>query len=297
MVYLAGQPWHGHHSNRGDTTLLQGIGKDSVQLYLDAVRRKQAQLSSEEQDTMVFGSGELVEWDECGLRAERVSCARNCSECDHCVGYRLLWNRWIIGAVRGDRTRMVVKQLPWRTSEAGGGGVTLNGEDCDAACLPHLGSGVINLTDRASAYEAFAGGLIIVCCKDCDRKDCLARAAAEGKTACKGERPRAGRARYASYYKNLRLSHGVVSHKKEESAIVKAVRVFTLASSSRMVKLKHGTEVADGAWAEVTSSYPKGLHSRDHDRIAEYINSWAWRARRHGLDLFRCMGDSIRNRV
>jgi len=92
----------------------------------------------------------------------------------------------------------------------------------------------------------------------------------------------------------LQLSHGVVSHKKEEWSLVKSVLIYTSDGGIKTAKLKHGTQVADGAWGEVKSSYPHSIHSSDHKRIAEYVNSWAWRARRHGDDLFKAFGESIR---
>ena len=104
---------------------------------------------------------------------------------------------------------------------------------------------------------------------------------------CCGWRPRNGRARFAQFYRKLNLAHGVVSHNKQEWAQVKSVRVYRVNGTSQIVNLKHGTEVADGAWAEVKQSLPSAIHSSDHDRIAEYILSWAWRARRHGQDLFQ----------
>ena len=291
---LACQPWAAHHVSRGDCTLLHGVSKDSMQLYLDEVRRAQAALGQAEQANIVFKKGMLIEWDECGVRAVRVKCKHPCRECAHCEGYRLLWNRWIIGVERGNRRMLVVKQLPWRTSEAGAGGVPLNGADCDLCCLPNLSKGVINLTDGASAYEAFASGLI-ACSPDCENKACLARARARGEDKCSGWRPRTGRARFESKYKALNLSHGVVSHKQEEWSVVKSVVVHNANGSSRTIMLKHGTEVADGAWAEVKASFPSGINSSDHKRLAEYVYSWAWRARRHGEDLFTTMGPLLRN--
>ncbi len=187
--------------------------------------------------------------------------------------------------LRGERKKLVLHQLSWKTSAPSGGGVPLDDTDCDKYCLPHLGKGAVNLTDGASPYEAFAAGPII-CSKGCDRKDCLRRAQAQGKTKCIGHRPRAGRDRYERLYKPLRLAHGVVSHHKEEWSMVKRVEICTGPRMRKFIRIKHGTEVADGAWAEIKSSVPDGVHSSDHERIAEYVLSWAWRARRHGEDLF-----------
>ena len=122
----------------------------------------------------------------------------------------------------------------------------------------------------------------------------MQRARNNGEEKCSGWRPRGGRDRFERLYKKLNLSHGVVSHAKEEWAIVKDVVVHDASGRSRTIQLKHGTEAADGAWTEVKSSYPTGVHSSDHDRIAEYVYSWAWRARRHGEDLFTALGPVLR---
>ena len=74
---------------------------------------------------------------------------------------------------------------------------------------------------------------------------------------CCGWRPRNGRARFAQFYRKLNLAHGVVSHNKQEWAQVKSVRVYRVNGTSQIVNLKHGSEVADGAWAEVKHSVPQ----------------------------------------
>jgi len=270
--------------------VVQGIPKDSMAVYLDEVRRRMAQLGIEEQARIKFKDGMLVELDECGIRAERVSCKKPCEKCKpECPGYRLRWNRWLIMVERGNRANMVLIQLPWETSMAGGGGVPLSGAQCDEAVRKHFGRGAIALTDGADCYEAFAAGDLI-CSPCCDRKDCLERARATGSAKqCIGSRPRHGRDRFRAHYRRLALSHGVVSHKKEEWSVVKAVRVQDKDGNVRMVKLKHGTEAADGSWDEVKTALPSSIKSADHDRIAEYVHAWAWRARRHGTDLFAAL--------
>ena len=287
-ICLAAQPWAAAHTSLGDIGLVQGIPHPSVQLYLDESRRKMAQLSKAEQQSIKFKRGQLVEWDECGLRAEHVKCDESpCAECGPtCLGCRLLYNRLIIGVVRGDRRYLVVGQLPWKTCHAEGGGVPTSGAECDAFCLKYMGEGVINLTDGADAYEAFAAGEV-ACSPTCARKDCLRRAAERGEEGCNGWRPRTGRARFQSKYKDLLLSHGIVSHSAEEWSLVKQVRVYDARGRSQLISIKHGTEVADGAWAEVKRSYPRQVNSRDHERIFEYVSAWAWKARRHGEDIFR----------
>ena len=168
------------------------VSEKSMQLYTDEVGRAQAVLNDIEQGGVVFGEGVLVEWDECGIRAEQKRCTKPCTLCwtkgksgkdtkiSNCVGFRLLWNRWMIGVERGNRKNMVVKQLPFKTANGKARGVPLSEEECDAVCIPHLGKHAINLTDGATPYEAFAGGRI-VCSPNCERKDCIARAQKDGK--------------------------------------------------------------------------------------------------------------------
>ena len=130
-----------------------------------------------EQKHIKFKRGMYVEMDECAVRVESVKCAPQCQECKdqkgkpNCVGYRLLWNRWIILVQRGNRENMVLHQLPWKTSHAEGGGVPLSGDEMDAILPKYLGKGVICLTDGASAYEAVTCGNI-QCAADCRRLDC-----------------------------------------------------------------------------------------------------------------------------
>jgi len=191
---------------------------------------------------------------------------------------------------------MVIEQLPWKTSVGGAGGVPLAGPECDEFATKYLGRGVVCLSDGADAYEAFAGGEL-VCSPDCSRQDCLKRAQQQGKNKCAGARPRTGRSRWAAKYKHLRLSHGIATHAKEEWSIVKSITIHGPGGSSRVQKIKHGTEVADGCWQDVKDSYPSQVRSRDHDRIAEYVNAWAWRARRHGQDHFAELGKKAQKQV
>ena len=224
-VWLATHKWAAHHPSLQDSVLIQGIAHDSMQLYLDETRSRMAAMNRVEQKAIKFTKGMLVEWDECGVRATRIQCSKPCTKCETCIGHRLRWNRWIIGVERGNRKNMVVHQLPFKESEGSGGGVPLSGPECDKFCRPHLGKGVINLTDGADAYEAFAQGEV-VCSPNCSRKDCLARARRTGHEKCCGKRPRTGRARHQEHYSRLQLSHGVVTHNKEEWAIIKKGDVY-----------------------------------------------------------------------
>ena len=47
-----------------------------------------------------------------------------------------------------------------------------------------------------------------------------------------------------------------------------------------------GYQVADGAWSHLLKAIPASVPSSDHARIAEYANAWAWKARRHCIDVF-----------
>jgi hypothetical protein len=175
-ICLATQPWASGHPSPSDCCLIMGISLHSMQLCLDAARRQMAKLNIVEQRSIKFKEGDLTEWDECGIRCERIRCTHPCTQCgDECSGYRLLWSRWIIGVARGDRTRMVLEQLPWETSTASGGGVPLSQQECDAVCPKYLTRGMTCLTDGASAYEAFAAGSV-ACSPACVRKDWLKRA-------------------------------------------------------------------------------------------------------------------------
>ena len=116
-----------------------------------------------------------------------------------------------------------------------------------------------------------------------------ARTACLDEAKCNGYRPRTGRGRFERVYNTLGLSHGVVSHKAEEWSLVKEVTVFSSTGRPHTIKLKHGTQCADGAWSEVKSAIPSSLNSSDHQRIAEYVGAWAWRARRHGEDTFNAL--------
>ena len=52
--------------------------------------------------------------------------------------------------------------------------------------------------------------------------------------------------------------------------------------------------MADGAWAFVKQAIPVSVKGADHKRIAEYVQAWAWKARRHGTDLFVALGSARR---
>ena len=110
---------------------------------------------------------------------------------------------------------------------------------------------------------------------------------------CTGYHPRDGRKRYASIYKKLELSHGIVCHNKQEWTQIGRIQIHKN-GQSEWFDIKKGTEVADGTWAELKQSIPKGCNSQHHDLIADYVYAWAWSARRHGEDLFFAMGQAIK---
>ena len=297
MVCLACQPFAQKYASVNDAGLLQGISHSSTQLYLDEVRAMQAKLNITEQSKIKFTSGMLTEIDETGVRAVRVKCSAPCHECGpDCEGYRLEWNRWLIIIERGNRRNMVVRQMPWKTSRAGGGGVPLSDAECDKLVPPYLSQGVVVFTDGASPYEALAAG-DIKCSPNCTRKGCLDRASLNGGDKCSGWRPREGRDRFRQFYQKKKLSHGVVTHKKEEWAIINSVRVHTSTGSTKVIDLKHGTECADGTWAEMKQAIPPQVRSTDRERIATYVNAWAWRARRQGEDLFQAFATAVKKSV
>ena len=74
---------------------------------------------------------------------------------------------------------------------------------------------------------------------------------------------------------------------------MKKVVVHRNRGARATISLKHGTECADGSWTEVKAPAPAGVRTRDHTRIAEYVNAWAWRARRHGQNLFVALGEAL----
>ena len=115
-----------------------------------------------------------------------------------------------------------------------------------------------------------------------------------GEAQCDGWRPREGRDRFKKFYQQKKLAHGVVMHSKQEWAVINSVRVHTSEGRSRVIKLKHGTECVDGCWSEVTRSIPTQVRRSHQERIATYVNAWAWRARRQGKDLFKALSEELR---
>ena len=295
MLCLACQPWSHKSSSPSDTCLIQGNSTWSTQLYLDEVRNLMARLNVAEQKKIQFTGCIIIDIDEAGIRAVRVLCEKNCLKCgSKCAGYRLEWNRWIMVIERGNRKRMIVAQLPFKTCAAGGGGIKLEDKECDDVLPQFLGKGPIVMTDGASPYEALASG-DIRCSPACKRNDCLRRAKKSGQDACCGWRPRVGRARFAKHYRQKKLAHGIVCHDKMEWVTVKKVEVHNAAGRRRIVALKHGTEVVDGCWHDLKQAVPRQIASTDRDRIFKYVNAWAWMARRHGEDLFRALADGLKN--
>ena len=72
-----------------------------------------------------FSNGVIGVWKMASSwRCRAINNGRVCKA--PCAGYRLQWNRWIMLIRRGDKSCMVVLQLPFATSEAGGGGAPLS---------------------------------------------------------------------------------------------------------------------------------------------------------------------------
>ena len=72
--------------------------------------------------------------------------------------------------------------------------------------------------------------------------------------------------RYEKHYKELKLSHVVVSHKAGQRAGVDKVQCIGPRGARRTIKLKKGTQVVDGLWPELRGSMPDPVHTRDWDR-------------------------------
>ena len=82
--------------------------------------------------------------------------------------------------------------------------------------------------------------------------------------------------RYEKYYKKLKLSHVIVSHKAEQWATVDKVQCIGPRGARKTTKLKKGTQVVDGLWPELRGSMPDPVHTRD----------WS-RCRSSGLETYR----------
>lgn len=79
------------------------------------------------------------------------------------------------------------------------------------------------------------------------------------------------------------------SHPCDRNDCLKRARAEGRAQCGGWRLIKHGTQVADGAWAHVKRAGPQGIKSSQHDRIAEYVNAWAWKARRTGDYFFQVL--------
>ena len=54
--------------------------------------------------------------------------------------------------------------------------------------------------------------------------------------------------RYEKYYKKLKLSHVIVSHKAEQWAVVDKVQCIGPRGARKTIELKKGTQLVDGLW-------------------------------------------------
>lgn len=93
----------------------------------------------------------------------------------------------------------------------------------------------------------------------------------------------------ASPYEALAGGGVRCSHPCDRNDCLKRARAEGRAQCGGWRLIKHGTQVADGAWAHVKRAGPQGIKSSQHDRIAEYVNAWAWKARRTGDYFFQVL--------
>ena len=285
--------------------------------------RSRARRSLQEKRTSSGWGGSIIEADETSVRVERKRCPKNCTllSCksnllERCVGYRLLHRRFICICPRGERHLAMFFELPDKTCEATASGVSLTAEECDNILPDVLYPGkYILATDGAGAYQSVAPP---------------SRVAYRTK---KGESNVAfSKQRYEKYYKKLKLSHVIVSHKAEQWAAVDKVLCIGPRGARKTIQLKKGTQLVDGLWPELRESIPDPVHTRDWDRrrkygletngmlsffpghhppalcnnasmtiwcvcpCRSYIWSWVWRMRRSGKDHLVELGKTLRKR-
>ncbi|CAK0819258.1 unnamed protein product [Prorocentrum cordatum] len=164
-------------------------------------------------------------------------------------------------------------------------------QECDIFVPRYLRQGALVFTDGAGPYEAPRGRRRQVFPRALPQ-GCLGRAKAIGKDACSGWRLRAGRTSFSRIFWRKKLSRGVMTHSKDEWCVVNSIRLHSASGTSRVVKLKHGTGCVDGCWSEMKQAIPQSLKSVEHDKMALYVKSWAWRTRRQGDN---CLRTSPRN--
>ena len=182
-----------------------GVGRDGSQSVCDVIRKIMADCARKEQDDFHWEPGSLIEADEASIRVKRIPCERSCTirSCgDHAHGkYRLLHYRFLCIMPRGRRDLAMFFELPHKTCEAGGSGVPLKAAEWDQIGPRVLAPGPYTLlTDGAGAYQSVAP---------------LDRVAYH--TVERGP-DSWSKSRYERYYKKLKLSHGIVSHKAEQWA-------------------------------------------------------------------------------
>jgi hypothetical protein len=238
-----------------------GVGKGLATRICDTVRKILATEARREQASITWSKGSLLEADEASMRVKRIPCKKGCKikSCGkHEEGfYRLLHHRFMVILPRGRRELAKYFELPQETCEAGGSGVSLSAKECDAILPRQLSPGPYTLlTDGAGAYQSVAPrGRLAFHTKDREPNQFSV-------------------VRHNRHYKRLNLSHGVVSHSAEQWAVVHSVKVVTETGKIKVIKLKKGTECADGVWPEMRGSIPNSVHTSDWERCQSYIWSW-----------------------
>ena len=138
-----------------------------------------------------------------------------------CDGYRLLHRRFMCVCPRGERHLAMFFALPEKTSEATAGGVPLSAEECDDILPDVLYPGeYILATDAAGAYQSVA-----------PPSRMAFHTEGVGKAAFSKQR-------YEKHYKELKLSHVVVSHKAGQRAGVDKVQCIGPRGARKTINLK-----------------------------------------------------------
>lgn len=257
-----------------------GLNSHAAQRICDIVRGILAQAAKNDQRTISWEAGSLLEADEASMRVKRVPCPKGCA-LKSCGGhengrYRLLYYRYLAIMPRGRRDLAKFFELPHKTCAAGGAGVPLGASECDRILSVHLAPGPYTLlTDGAGAYQSVAPH---------DRVAYHTEDVAPHSFS---------RERFEKYYQHLNISHGIVSHDDEQWAVPDKLKVVTPAGRTKTIALKKGTQCVDGAWPEVRGSIPHAVHTSDWERCQAYIWAWVWKSRRQGKDLLQEFGAQL----
>ena len=136
-----------------------------------------------------------------------------------------------------------------RVGEATAGGVPLSADECDDILPVVLYPGkYILATDGAGAYQSVAHPSRVAYHTEGEDPDSFKKE------------------RYEKYYKKLKLSHVIVSHKAEQWATVDKVQYIDSRGVRRTIPLKKGTQIVDGLWPELRGGMPDSVHTKDWNR-------------------------------